>query len=247
VQQYQRNIGEAVAWQNITDAALSKINDAVQRARELTIGAATDSAGQAARNATAQEIDQLIETIKGESNASYGGAYVFAGTAIDQKPYGLGTPVNDTYAGDTGTVAREIGPGVSVPINVVGRTILGDGQGPPGDGKLLNVLRDITDHLRGGTVADGNALRGQDLKNLDANLGALTQARATVGATTNRLEAADARLQQVEETTTKLLSDVEDADMAQTLIDFSMQQNVYQSALRAGSNIIQQSLLDFLR
>jgi hypothetical protein len=26
-----------------------------------------------------------------------------------------------------------------------------------------------------------------------------------------------------------------------------MQQNVYQSALRAGSNIIQQSLLDFLR
>jgi flagellin-like hook-associated protein FlgL len=35
--------------------------------------------------------------------------------------------------------------------------------------------------------------------------------------------------------------------MAKTLIDFSMQQNVYQSALRAGSNIIQQSLLDFLR
>jgi flagellar hook-associated protein 3 FlgL len=68
-----------------------------------------------------------------------------------------------------------------------------------------------------------------------------------VGATTNRLEAADARLQQVEETTTKLLSDVQDADMAKTFIDFSMQQNVYQSALRAGSNIIQQSLLDFLR
>jgi flagellin-like hook-associated protein FlgL len=35
--------------------------------------------------------------------------------------------------------------------------------------------------------------------------------------------------------------------MAQTFIDYSMQQNVYQSALRAGSNIIQQSLLDFLR
>ena len=34
-QQYQRNVGEAVGWQNITDAALSKITDAVHRAREL--------------------------------------------------------------------------------------------------------------------------------------------------------------------------------------------------------------------
>jgi flagellar hook-associated protein 3 FlgL len=245
-QQYQRNIGEAVAWQNITDAALSKINDAVQRARELTIQASTDSAGQAARSAAAQEIDQLIETIKGESNASYGGAYVFSGTKIDQKPYALGTPVADGYLGDTGNVAREIGPGVSVNVNVIGQTLLGDGQGAA-DNKLLDVLRDITDDLRGGTVANGNNLRGTDLQRLDTNLAALTQTRATVGATTNRLEAADARLAEVEETTTKLLSTVEDADMAQTLVDFSMQQNVYQSALRAGSNIIQQSLLDFLR
>jgi flagellar hook-associated protein 3 FlgL len=245
-QQYQRNIGEAVAWQNITDAALSKINDAVQRARELVVGAASDSAGQAARTADAQEIDQLIETIKGEMNANYGGSYVFSGTATNAKPYVLGTPVNDAYAGDAGTVAREIGPGVSVTINTIGRTVLGDGQAS-GDNKLLDVLRDITDDLRGGTTANANNLRGTDLQRLDANLAALTQARATVGATTNRLEAADARLQEVEETTTKLLSDVEDADMAKTFIDYSMQQNVYQSALRAGSNIIQQSLLDFLR
>jgi len=243
-QQYQRNIGEAVAWQNITDAALSKINDAVQRARELTIQAATDSAGPAARNAAAQEIDQLIETIKGEANASYGGSYVFSGTATDVRPYATGG--SDTYAGNSATVAREIGPGVSVTINAVGQTVLGDGQAA-GDNKLLDVLRDITDDLRGGTTANGNNLRGTDLQRLDTNLATLTQTRATVGATTNRLEAADARLQQVEETTTKLLSDVQDADMAKTFIDFSMQQNVYQSALRAGSNIIQQSLLDFLR
>jgi flagellin-like hook-associated protein FlgL len=35
--------------------------------------------------------------------------------------------------------------------------------------------------------------------------------------------------------------------MAKTLIDFSMQQSVYQSALQSGANIIQASLLDFLR
>ena len=243
-QQYQRNVGEAVGWQNITDAALSKINDAVQRARELVVQGANDSAGQAARSSAAAEIDQLIEAVKGEANASYGGRYVFSGTATGTKPYAVGGP--DTYAGNTAAVAREIGPGVSVQVNVVGQSLLGDGQAA-NDGKLLDTLRDVAQHLRGGTVADANALRSTDLRALDTNLSALTQARATVGATTNRLEAADSRLTETEESSTKLLSDVEDADMAQTLVDFSMQQNVYQSALHAGANIIQQSLLDWLR
>ncbi|MEA2450084.1 MAG: flagellar hook-associated protein 3 FlgL, partial [Thermoleophilaceae bacterium] len=214
------------------------------RARYLAIQGASDSAGQAARNAAAAEIDQLIESVKQEANASYGGRYVFSGTATDTPPYTVAGA--DTYAGDTAAVAREIGPGVSVQVNVIGQSLLGDGQAAA-DGKLLNVLRDLSDHLKSGTVANMNTLRTADIKALDTNLDAISQSRATVGATTNRLESADSRLQQVEESLTKLLSDVEDADMAKTYTDFSMQQSVYQSALRAGSNIVQQSLLDFLR
>ena len=243
-QQYQRNVGEAIAWQDVTDAALSKITDAVHRAHELAIQGASDAAGQAARSAAAAEIDQLIESVKQEANASYGGRYVFAGTATNVRPYAVGGA--DAYAGDAGTVAREIGPGVSVSVNVLGIDVLGQGQ-LAADGKLLNVLRDISDHLKSGTVASMNILRTTDLARLDTNLDALSQARATVGATTNRLESADSRLQEVEESLTKLLTNVEDADMAKTAVDFSMQQSVYQSALHAGANIVQQSLLDFLR
>jgi flagellar hook-associated protein 3 FlgL len=244
VQQYQRNIGEAVAWQSVTDAALSKMTDTVHRARELTIQGASDSAGPAARKAAAAEIDQLIESIKQEANASYGGRYVFAGTATGTRPYAVAGV--DTYSGNTGAVAREIGPGVSVQVNVLGSDVIGSGQAA-NDGKLLDVLRDISDHLKSGTVADANLIRSVDLKGLETALDTLNQARATVGATTNRLESADSRLLEVEESTTRLLSEVEDADMAKTLVDFSMQQSVYQSALRAGANIVQQSLLDFLR
>ena len=82
-QQYQRNVGEATAWQSVTDSALSKITEAVQRARDLAVQGASDSAGQAARNAAAAEIDQLIESVKQEANASYGGRYVFSGTKTD--------------------------------------------------------------------------------------------------------------------------------------------------------------------
>jgi flagellar hook-associated protein 3 FlgL len=243
-QQYQRNVSEAEAWQNVTDAALSKITDAVHRARELAIQGANDAAGPAARKAAAAEIDQLIESVKQEANASYGGRYVFSGTSTNVRPYDVNGA--DAYAGNSGAVAREIGPGVSVQVNVLGSDVLGQGQAA-GDGKLLNVLRDISQHLKSGTVADMNTLRTSDITGLDKNLDLISQTRATVGATTNRLESADGRLQEVEGSLTKLLSDVEDADMAKTYVDFSMQQSVYQSALRAGGNIVQQSLLDFLR
>ena len=243
-QQYQRNVGEAVSWQNITDAALSKMIDAVHRARELTLQGGTDSAGQSAREAAAAEIDQLIEGIKGEANASYGGRYVFSGTQTATRPYAVGGA--DTYGGDAGTIAREIGPGVAVQVNVLAEGLLGNGQGA-NDALLIDNLRDVAQHLRSGTTADMNALRGTDLQALSDNLDRLVQARATVGATTNRLESADARLAEVEEAATKLLSDVEDADMAKTMIDFTMQNSAYQSALHAGANIVQQSLLDWLR
>ncbi len=242
--QYQRNVGEAIGWQEVTDVALSKMSDTVLRVRELVIQGSSDSAGVTARESIAAEIDQLVESLKQEANASYSGRYVFSGTATNVRPYTIGG--TDTFAGNTNAVAREIGPGVSVQVNVVAKDILGDGQ-TPGDGLLLDVLRDVTQHLRGGTATDLNTLRTTDLKALATNLDDLSKVRATVGATTNRLETADARLQEVEESTTKLLSDVEDADMAKTMVDFSMQQSVYQSALHSGANIVQASLLDFLR
>ena len=46
---------------------------------------------------------------------------------------------------------------------------------------------------------------------------------------------------------TKQLSDTEDADIAKTMIDFNSQSAAYQASLRAGANIVQASLMDFLR
>ena len=48
-------------------------------------------------------------------------------------------------------------------------------------------------------------------------------------------------------TVTEQLSSTEDADIAKTIIDFNSQQAAYQAALRAGANIVQASLMDFLR
>ena len=67
------------------------------------------------------------------------------------------------------------------------------------------------------------------------------------GARAQRLETALSRLQQTEESTVGQLSETEDADIAKTLIELNSQTAAYQAALRAGANLVQSSLMDFLR
>jgi flagellar hook-associated protein 3 FlgL len=241
LQQYQRNVDDGTGWLNASDAALSKVADAVHRARELLVRVATDSAGEEAREAAALEIDQLIETIKQEANVQYAGRYIFAGTATNRQPYTLLGA--DTYAGNADLIQREIGPQVELDVNVTISSVLGNGQAARDDG-LLHTLRDIADAMR---ANDGDRLRNGDLTRLDANFDALNRMRADVGARTNRLMIADGRLAALEENSMRLLSDVEDADSVETLIQYTTQQAAYNMALKAGSNVVQNSLMDFLR
>jgi flagellar hook-associated protein 3 FlgL len=249
--QYQTNVTQARGFMETSDEALDSMTSLLHRARELTVQGANDATGPEGRKNIALEIDQIVAAVKQAANASYGGVYVFAGTDTTAAPYDTTTvPPVDTYGGDDNLIAREVGPGIAVQVNtLVGRApnpLIGSGQ-TPGDTGLLRTLRDISDHLKNGTPADTEALRNGDLRALERNLDELSAARAGVGATIARLDAADARLASGEVTATKLLSETEDVDFAEAALTLSSQQTVYEAALRSGASIIQPSLLDFLR
>jgi flagellar hook-associated protein 3 FlgL len=246
-QQHQRNVEDAMGWAEMSEDALDDITQNAQQARDLLVQGGTDSTDQTSRDSIAAELEQLIAGIKQGAGKTYRGSYVLSGATTATRPYADGP--DDTYHGDEAGydpaiagIVREIGPGVTVTINTVGRDVLGDGQAS-GDGKLLNVLRDAVDHLKAG---DGPALRA-DLGKLDGNVDHILGVRAANGARSQRLESALSRLQETEEATVSSLSNVEDADIAKTLIELNSQTAAYQAALRAGANLVQSSLMDFLR
>ena len=248
VKQHQRNVDEAQSWMSATSTTLSSITDLAQKARELTVQGATDTLSQSGRDAIADQIDQLIAGMKQEGNATYDGRYVLGGSRTNTPPYDSTltktdpsvTP-NDAYSGDAASQLREIGPGVTLAVNVHGDEVLGGASGSTGN--LLGVLRDIATHLRSGDTA---ALGGGDIKAVSDQIDNLLAVQARVGAGMNRLDTASSRLAQIEESTTSMLSNTEDADMAEVITNYSTQQAVYQSALNAGARIVQTSLLDFL-
>jgi flagellar hook-associated protein 3 FlgL len=236
-QQYQRNVAEAQGWTEVTESAMTTIVNSLHRARELTVQAASDSTGPESRLAIAKELEGLVDTLKTAANANYGGRYVFSGSMTDTRPYQMGAV--DNYAGDALPVERQIGPGVTVQINLPGTGVIGNEAGG-----ILRTLRTVIDHL---DDPDPGASLSADLDSLETRLDEFNAVRATVGSTGNRLEVAAGRLAEYEGTTLQLLSETEDADMAKTMIDFTVQQNALQAGLKAGAGIVQLSLLDFLR
>ena len=230
---YRTAVDESRSWLDATDSALSSLSEVVQHVRELTLQAANGSTSDAGRQSIKAQIDQLTEEAKHTLNSAYDGRYIFSGTATDTAPYSAAT--GDAYQGDASPVVRQIGPGVSVQVNVSGDDVLAG---------LLPTLRTLSAHLAANDTA---SLGTTDLQAIDAGFDNLTAKRGLVGAITNRVDAAGARLDDTTDITTAFLADTQDADLPQALTDLSAQQAALQAALRGGAALIQQSLMDFLR
>jgi len=240
---YASNAQDGITWENTASGAMASINEVVQRTRELVVQAANGTNNQTDLNAIATEVEQLTESVKQDANTQYAGQYLFAGTLTTTAPYMQGA--NDEYQGNAETVARAVGPGASVTISTNISTLLGNGLAS-GDGKLLDTLRTIAQHLRGGTEEDRTALGTSDLHSLDTNLETLGQLEATAGSATNQLQAALSRNEDLQTAITEALANTDDTNIASTSIAYSSEQAAYQAALHAGATIVQESLLNFL-
>ena len=240
---YNSNITDGTAWASAADTSLQNVMSMLQRAQELTVQASNGDESSTDLSATADEIDQLADAIKQEANTQYNGQYVFSGTSTNTQPYSSAT--GDTYQGNTAAITRQIGPGSSLQVNVDISGLLGSGTSA-NDGKLLDTLRTISSDMRSGNSSGVADLSTNQITNLQNSLNSLTQLQANVGATQNRLTLASDRIQGLQNSDTAALSNDEDVNMAQAMTTFSNQQAAFTAALKAGANIVQSSLMDFL-
>jgi flagellar hook-associated protein 3 FlgL len=93
---------------------------------------------------------------------------------------------------------------------------------------------------------DANAIRSSVVR-IDDVQNALLEARASVGARVNRLEAAKDRLTDLQVNLSELRSSLEDVDMVEAISSFATAETVLKAALAAAGRSLPPSLLDFLR
>lgn len=243
--QYQRNMDSAQAWLDQSESVIGQLEDALSRARNYAIQADSDTFSEEDRDILAAYVDALLEEVVGVANSKYMGKYIFSGTNYNEAPYhiirdaeGQITGVEENTAGTDGDIQREIGPSQYLDINISGRELFDIND----DGGIHQTLIDFRDALISNDL-DGV---GEVISRLDAASDHVITQRTYVGALTQRLQQAGNIAEEAEINLTDALSDVQDIDFAEVVMQYTLEENAYQAALNASSRIIQPSLLDFI-
>jgi flagellar hook-associated protein 3 FlgL len=185
------------------------------------------------------DIDSLAMALQTEINNSSATASDINVTALgDRLQFKSGTN------GPLSKITIDKDPLISTSAVALGVTTTTDTYGTTANkGKLIVDMELLEDAFNRG---DGEAI-SQLLGNIDEAIQSITKIRADLGARYNRVELTDNRLSGDSVTFTKLMSQNEDVDMAEVIMNLKNEENVYKASLEGGARIIQPTLLDFLR
>ena len=240
-EQYARNISDGAAWLDTTDSVLTEMGNLGRKVRDLAVQGNNAGALSAdGRTAVALQIAQLKEALVGLANTRVQGRPVFGGTTGGDVAYAA----DGTFVGRANTAAEP--DGMTRRINDV-EVVRVDVTGPEAFG-ITGTTKDLFSVVTAlaADVATGADLAGH-LTDLDAALSAMSNAHSTVGATQVRVDTAKDLVSARTLTLKSQLADIENVDLAKTIMELQMQQVGYQTALSATAKAIQPTLLDYLR
>jgi flagellar hook-associated protein 3 FlgL len=231
--QYTRNLSDAQGWLGNADNALTSTVTQLQRVNDLVVQASNVSTDANARQGIAAEIDSIRQSLIGIANTQYAGRPIFAGTASGGAAYDS----NGQYVGVSSAVERNIAPGQRVQVNVNGDTVFGS----PGN-DLFTTLQQISQAVQN----DPSQLNALQVK-LGTQTTQVQGQLAQVGSRFLRVQTMQSQNTSNGLTMKQNLSSIEDADVAQVMVQLQAQQVAYQAALSATARAIQPSLTDFLK
>ncbi|GEN35043.1 MULTISPECIES: flagellar hook-associated protein FlgL [Aneurinibacillus] len=247
--QFRENTDEAINWLTQSESSVSEGVNILTRVKELLTQAANDTNSEGEREKIADEIKKLRDQLGAVANTTYVGKYIFNGEKTSIPPYDEASqdlkPASDLSFAE---IQLEVSTGIKIPINVdASKIFINDDPNNDGDTSdsttVFKALKDAIAHLE----ANDDANIRNDLKVIQGHIENFLTEQASIGARVNRIELIQNRLDTQNYGNEKMLSDNEDADLAQVIMDLQNNENIHRAALAAGSRIIQPTLLDFLR
>jgi len=242
-EQYMKNAEFAQSWLDSSDKAMQQVENVVHRLKELIVKGA-DANSQTVTDSIKSEVDELKKQLVDIANSQINGKYIFNGQKTDQKPYNVDTAATDTT--DGGNIQYELGTGINVNLNIPGSDIFGPPV-EPGDEETSDNLFAIIDQFTDALSKGDNEKVGDQADKLNNRLDKMLSAHAEVGARSNRVELMHDRLDNLRINLEDLQSKVEDVDYAEAIMQYKIEESVYQASLSVGARILTPSLLDYLR
>ena len=239
-EQHERNATDGIGWLTTADSQLQTVSTRLQRIQELaTRGAAEIGPGE--RRALAAEMRQITAEITGIANTEHVGRPLFGGFSDGpavSKVDGAWTASHDVDE----HVLRRVSDSEQVRVTITAAEWLGIDEDPATQ-DTLTFLEGLATSVETGTPEEvSRKLAGLQ----DASV-RVTDGLSQLGAAMNRVDSARTRATESILTLRTELSEVEDVDVAQGVMELQVQQVAYEATLQALGKALPPSLVAFLR
>ncbi len=216
---YRKNIGLMRSDMETAESAIAQGVELLNQSREAAMQGANASLDTEDRQMLANQVAALRDQLVGLSNTKGSAGYLFSGNKSDTPAFAS----DGTFQGDAGVRRLETGPNVLMDASVNGQNVFA-----PSDGvSVFAVLDSLETALR----SDDSSQISAQLTTLDQALNQMNQSRAETGLIMNRMDTADATLEQSEFGLTKRSADITDADVFETLSQLTQLGTTLQQAL----------------
>ena len=233
ITQMQRNIDYGQSWLNSSESALTSVSNILSDTKALCVQMASGTVGADQRAAAAENVQNNLDEIVSLANTNVNGSYIFAGSKTDTVPFDQDETGNVTYKGDNTAFSIKISNNASIEIGSDGQAVFGT---------LFTTLSDLKTALQNNDVTGIQDAMGK----LDDSMNDISAKISDIGSKTDRMDIKKNIFQDLNLTDTTRLSTIEDADMAQAIMDVSAAQLTYQAALASSSKVMSLSLVDYL-
>jgi len=243
---YSANASDGLGWLSTANSTMNEVIGALQQVRQtvLSISSVSLTSSPGGLQALADQVTSAREALLNLSNTAYNGQAIFAGTGNVTTAFDS----SGNYVGGGAAPTRTVAPGVQLSIGVTGPTVFGTGttgllSNTPG---ALGVLAQISSDISTGTTASLANAMGPGLKMLDAAITTAEDGAATLGAQYQQMQSMQQQATNSQAAINSDLSSIQSVNLPQAITNLQMQQNAYQTALWAASQLIQPSLVQFL-
>jgi len=230
IEQLGRNISLGNLWLAASESALSHTQDIVADLKALSVQMASANTDAPERSSAAQIVQNMIKEIADLANSDVSGRYIFGGTKTDSAPFSQ----DGTYSGNNDAFTIKSGKNATIEVGQDGSAAFGT---------LFTTLSAFQTALETNDVSGiQNAMTG-----LDTNFDAISEKISYVGAQMRRIEVKGTILENLNLSSTERLSEIEDADITEAVMNLKSVEFAYQATLASSARVMSLSLVNYLK
>jgi flagellar hook-associated protein 3 FlgL len=250
LEQYARNADKASQYHGNVDQSLTQAISLMHRINELVVQGGDGTLDQVSRDALAEEVNALLETMVGVANGSDGGSHLFGGLRTDVAPYetvvdpASGRITAVQYVGSEETRTIKTGDSLYVATNHPGSTSTSEA------GVFQTATRDVFDsiiRLRD-ALSNGDEISDSDIPGrLQGDLDHMLDTVSLNGVRDEQVRMHKTYLLEMQSSNAESKEALESVDVAQTLMKLSESEVAYEAVLQSTARMMQQvNLMNFI-